>query len=224
MSEGSPTDDVPGPHGGQPIVTAGAPRGATEAVVLALHGRGATAQGIVNLLAPISRHGVTFVAPDAARSRWYPYGTTEPIERNEPHVSSALEVVEAILDYAVDTFGVARDRVVLVGFSQGACVAAEFAARDPDRYGGVAVLSGSLLDPEIDPDRYEGSLGETPVLVASGDEDPHVTAERARATAEVFRSLDGDVTERRYEGAGHEVTDDEFDVLASLLDDLIDSR
>ncbi|MBO4248850.1 alpha/beta hydrolase [Halomicrobium sp. IBSBa] len=223
MSEDRPTDDVPGPHGGRPIVTAGAPRGATEAVVLALHGRGATAQGIVALLDPISHHGVTVVAPDAHRSRWYPYAGTQPIERNEPHVSSALAVVEALLEHVVETFGVDRDHVVLVGFSQGACVAAEFAARNPDRYGGVAVLSGTLLGPTIDSSGFAGTLDGTPVLVASGDEDPHVSADRARATAEVFRSLDGDVTERRYEGVGHEVTDDEFDFLGSLLETLVDS-
>ncbi|ACV47570.1 MULTISPECIES: alpha/beta hydrolase [Halomicrobium] len=224
MSADSPTDDVPGPHGSQAIVTAGAPRGATETVVLALHGRGATAQGIVNLLDPISRHGVTFVAPDAHRSRWYPYASSQPIERNEPHFSSALGVVEVLLEHVVETFGVDRDHVVLTGFSQGACVAAEFAARNPGRYGAVAVLSGTLLGPAIDSGGYAGTLDETPVLVASGDEDPHVSADRARETADTFRSLDATVTERRYEGVGHEVTDDEFDCLGSLLDEMADDQ
>jgi phospholipase/carboxylesterase len=219
----SPTDGVDGPHGGRPIVTAGAPRGGTEAVLLALHGRGATAQGIVNLFEPVTRLGVTVVAPDAERSRWYPHTSTAPIERNEPHVSSALDVVGAVTEYAVETFGVDRDRIVLCGFSQGACLAAEYAARNPDRYGGVAVLSGTLLGSAIDAGGYEGSLEGTPVLVGSGAEDPHISRDRHLVTAEVFRSLDGDVTEHRYEGVGHEVTEDEFEYMGSLLDEMVDN-
>jgi len=218
----TPLADVPGPHGGQPIVTAGAPRGATEAAVVALHGRGATAQGIVNLLDPIARHGVTFVAPEARRSRWFPHAVTAPLDRNEPHISSGLAAVDAVVEHVVDGFGVARNHVVLAGFSQGACLAAEYAARNPDRYGGVVVLSGTLAGPTIDPGDFTGSLDETPVLLASGADDPHITAERARATADVFRSLDGDVTERRYDGVGHEVTDDEFDFTGGLLTALVD--
>jgi len=221
MTDAGPTSDVPGPHGGQPIVTAGAPRGATEAVVLALHGRGTTAQGIVNLLDPVARHGVTFVAPNAHRSRWYPHATDAPRDRNEPHRTSALAVVDALVGHVVDGFGVPRERILVVGFSQGACVGAEYVAGHPTRYGGLAVLSGSLLGPTVDCGRYRGSLDGTPVFVGSGADDPHVPADRTRATADCFRALDADVTERRYDGVGHEVTDDEFGAVEAMLDDLL---
>lgn len=215
-----PTAGVAGPHGGQPVVTAGAPRGATEAVVVALHGRGATAQGIVNLLDPVYRHGVTFLAPQAERSRWYPDDSAAPVDRNDPHVSSALGVMDALVKDAPVT----RDRVVLLGFSQGAAVAAEYAARNPARYGGVAVLSGALLGPDIDPANYAGDMAHTPVLVGCGAADTRLDHSRVRDTAAVFRSLGGDVTERVYEGVGHEVTDDEFAFVGAVLDGLIDAR
>lgn len=221
--DSSPTANVAGPHGGQPVVTAGAPRGATEAVVVCLHGRGATAQGIVNLLDPVYRHGVAFVAPQADRSRWYPHAATAPLERNEPHVSSALAIVDAVAEDAIAGFDVPRDRVVLLGFSQGACVVAEYAARHPDRHG-VVVLSGTLLGPAVDPDRYGGSLDGAPVFVGCGADDPHVSVERAGDTADVFRSLDGDVTERIYDGVGHEVTDDEFAYVDGLLARLVEGE
>lgn len=218
----TPLADVPGVHGGQPVVTAGAPRSATEAVVVCLHGRGATAQGVVNLFDPVYRHGVTFVAPQADRSRWYPFATTAPRDRNEPHLTSALAAVDALVEDAVANLEVSRDRVVLLGFSQGACVVAEYAAR---RSAGqpVVALSGTLVGPTVDPDCrcYGGDLDGAPVFLGCGTADPRVSAERVRATADVFRSLGGDVTVRVYEGVGHEVTDDEFEYVDGLLAGLV---
>ncbi|MCD2200773.1 alpha/beta fold hydrolase [Halobacterium sp. KA-4] len=208
------------PHADQPVVTAGAPASVADAVVVLLHGRGATAQGVVNLAEPLYRHGVTFVAPDAARSRWYPYSSFAPIERNEPHVSSALTAVDRVLA-DVREWGVPIEDVVLFGFSQGAFLASEYAARNPRRYGGVAALSGGLLGAEVDPSDYRGSLDGAPVFLGVGDDDPNVPVERVHETAAVFCELDGDVTQRVYEGVGHEVTDDEFTVVGSWLDGIV---
>ena len=210
------------PHAGGPLVTAGAPAGATEVAVVLLHGRGATADGIVRLAEPLYRHGVTFYAPDADRSRWYPHSFLAPVERNEPHLSSALRRVGAVVEAATDV--VTPERVVVGGFSQGACLAAEFAARRPRRYGGVFVLSGGLLGPA---DRFgervsnEGSLAGTPVFIGCGDADEGVPVERVHRTADVLRGLDGDVTERIYAGLGHEVNDEEFGFLGRLVEDLL---
>lgn len=211
------------PHADQPVVTAGAPTGATEAVVVLLHGRGARAQGIVNLAEPLYRHGVTFVAPQAARSRWFPYSPFEPVERNEPHVSSALRAVDSVLDDVQD-WGVSLDQVVLLGFSQGACVVSEYAARNTRRYGGVAALSGGLLGPPGTAWAFEGSLDGAPVFFGVGTEDDRVPAERIEETAGEFRALGGNVTQRVYEGAGHEVTDGEFAAVNKMLDDAMAGR
>jgi phospholipase/carboxylesterase len=226
------TDDRPGsrghdadadPHADGPLVTAGAPAGATEVAVVLLHGRGATADGVVRLAEPLYRHGATFYAPGADRSRWYPYSSLAPVEHNEPHLSSALRRVGSVVERAAAT--VPRERVVVGGFSQGASLAAEFAARHPRRYGGVFVLSGGLVGPAewLDGRAYDGSLEGTPVFLGCGDADEYVPVERVHRTAEAFRSLDADVTERVYPGVGHEVTDDEFEVVGALLEDLIGS-
>ena len=212
---------VPGPHDPDSVVTAGAPRGATRAAVVCLHGRGATPQGMINLLDPVYRHGVTFVAPAADRGRWFPRGTDAPLERNEPHLSSALGVVDATVERCVTDFGVPHDRVVLLGFSQGACVVAEYAAREPSP-SPVVVLSGTLVGPIVDAGRYAGNLDGAPALVGCGADDSRVDADRVRDTAAVLRSLGGDVTERVYDGVGHEVTDDEFEYVDALLGRLVE--
>jgi phospholipase/carboxylesterase len=203
-------------HAGQGVVSAGAPRGAAEAIVVALHGRGATAQGVVNLAGPLAHHGVTVVAPEAERSRWFPYATSGPIERNEPHVSSAVRAVDRVLD-DVAAWGIEPERVVFFGFSQGASLACEYVARHPQRYGGVAAFSGGLLGPDVADREFEGSLDETPVLLGWGDEDDRAGADGILATATVFRELGASVTEREYEGVGHAVTDGALDAAADLV-------
>lgn len=215
----------PDPHADGPLVTAGAPVEATEVAVVLLHGRGATAEGIVRLAEPLYRHGVTFYAPGAARSRWYPYSFLAPVERNEPHFSSALRRVEAVVETAAGV--VPAERVVVGGFSQGACLAAEFAVRRPRRYGGVFALGGGLLGSadrlaEL-PREGSGSLAGTPVFLGCGDADEYVPTERVHRTAAVLRALDGDATERVYEGLAHEVNDDEFRVVGERLDRLLAS-
>lgn len=204
------------PHAGQGMVSAGAPRGASRAALVALHGRGATAQGVVNLTQPLHRHGLTVVAPEAARSRWFPYAASEPVERNEPHLSSALDAVDRTIA-TVREWGIPPECVVLFGFSQGATLAGAYAVRHPRRFGGLALLSGGL--PE-DPSESEGDgdLAGTPTLVSYGADDPHLDDERASATASVLRNLGGDVTVRREDGVGHEVTDAAFEAVGDLVD------
>lgn len=217
---GTLPDDLPGPHAGQPVVTAGAPRGAAGAAVVCLHGRGATAQGAINLYEPIARHGVAFVAPQGARSRWFPHAADAPRERNEPHLSSALSALEAVLDRTRSALDLPPEAVVVTGFSQGAAVVAEYAAGTGGRHPS-ALLSGGLVGPTVDPASYDGDLDGATALVAGGADDDRVPIERVRATAGVLRALGADVTEREYEGVGHEVTDDEFDWLNDLLADLL---
>ncbi len=219
---GGEGDDDRDPHAGRPVVTAGAPADAAEVAVVCLHGRGATAQGIVALADEFYRHGVALLAPQAERNRWYPRSFLAPVERNEPHLSSALRAVHRVVEDAVG-MGVPFDRVVPFGFSQGACLAAEYAARTPRRYGGVVALSGGLIGPPGGLREYHGSLDGTPVFLGCGDADEHIPVERVRETAAAFRDLDADVTERIYEGFEHGVNDDEIEFTRSLIDGLLDA-
>ncbi|MFP8954442.1 alpha/beta hydrolase [Natrialbaceae archaeon A-arb3/5] len=219
---GRSMESVSGPHRGQPLLTSGAPAQAADAALVLCHGRGATAQGVVNLFDPVYRHGVAFVAPQADRSRWFPRPATAPRTENEPWLTSAVECVEAALETARSA-GVPPETTVLAGFSQGACVVAEFVRRSPARYGGLALLSGHLPgQPDATDDRSrQGSLDGTPVLVGCGRDDDRIDLDRVADTAELFERAGGDVDERYYPDTGHEVTDDEFDAIRSLLADAL---
>ncbi|QCS43834.1 alpha/beta hydrolase [Natrinema versiforme] len=215
-------DAVSGPHAGRPLLTAGAPALAAEAALVCCHGRGATAQGVINLMKPVAQHGVAVLAPHAERSRWYPKPSTAPRTDNEPWLTSSVDCVSAALEQA-RTIDIPPERTVIAGFSQGACVAAEFVRRSPARYGGLAALSGLLpgLTEELRSTAIDGSLEGTPVLVGYGADDPHVDRERVAETVRVFERADAAVDERRYPETGHEVTDDEFDAIGAMLEALL---
>ena len=215
-----PTIGGDGPHAGQPILTAGAPKGAADAAMVLLHGRGATANGILDLGDELDRSGVSFVAPQAARSTWYPHSFMAPPERNQPKLDSALRAVGDAVEVAKNA-GVPRERVVVLGFSQGGCLGSEWAIRNPAHYGGVIALSGGLVGPNGTTWPENGTFDGTPVFFGCDDEDPHVPAERVRESATAYRERGADVTERLYEGLGHTINDDEVVWVRSLLDALL---
>lgn len=205
-----------GPHQGEQLVTAGTPLEEANAALVLVHGRGATARSIVQMGEEVHRDGVALLAPQAARNTWYPDSFLAPVERNEPGRRSGLQAVEDAVGTAVGA-GIDRERVVLLGFSQGACLASEFVARNPRRYGGLVALSGGLIGETVDPESYTGDLEGTPAFVGCSDVDPHIPIERVHATTEAFERLGGDVDERIYEGMGHGVNDDELDAVAELV-------
>ncbi|MXV63439.1 phospholipase [Natronorubrum sp. JWXQ-INN-674] len=214
---------VSGPHAGQPLVAAGAPALGADAALILCHGRGATAQGVINLLEPTYRHGLAVLAPQAERSRWYPRPATAPRETNEPWLSSSVDCVDAALERA-RAIDVPPERTVIGGFSQGACVAAEFVRRNPTRYGGLVVLSGTLpgSPEELGSTAIDGSLAGTPVLIGYGADDPHVDHERVTETARVLEDAAAAVDERRYPETGHEVTDDEFEAVGAMVERVLE--
>ena len=197
------------PHLGQPVRAAGAPLVDAGVAIVMAHGRGATAGSILTLAPALAAPGVAFLAPQAAGGTWYPNSFMAPIELNEPGITSGMHSIERLLEQ-VGAAGIPLDRTLLLGFSQGACLTIEFAARHARRYGGVACLSGGLIGPVGTPRDYAGSLAGTPVFLGCGDVDPHVPAARVRESAEVLRRLGGDVTMRLYPGMGHLVNDDEI--------------
>ena len=210
------SDDV---HADQPIRTAGAPLDEADAAVLLFHGRGATAQSVLSFAEEFDHDGVAYLAPQAARNTWYPQSFMAPTEQNEPWLTSALDRVErAVAD--VEDAGVPAENTLLLGFSQGACLASESVARNARRYGGLAALSGGLIGPEGTPRAYEGSLDGPPVFVGCSARDPHIPLERVHETAEVLEDLGADVDERVYEGMGHTVNEDELDAVDELVGDL----
>ena len=207
---------VSDPHSGQPLLAAGAPLSSAKRAVILVHGRGAGAADILGLAGRFDFPEVAYLAPQAANSVWYPHRFMEPTERNEPWLSSALAVLQRLVGELVEA-GIEPERVLLLGFSQGACLASEYAARNPRRYMGIAALSGGLIGDRVDVDRTSGSLDGTPALFGCSDVDPHIPLARVKASAEVYRGLGAVVSERIYPGMGHTVNEDEIAWVRKLI-------
>lgn len=210
------------PHGEQRVVLAGASLDGAEGAVIALHGRGAGAEDIVALAMEVVPPGVAIVAPQAAGNTWYPYRFLEPMERNEPYLSSALRRVDDLIA-ELGARGFSSERIGLLGFSQGACLALEATARQPRRYAGVIGFSGGLIGPPGTRFDYEGSLVGTPVFIGSSDVDPHIPKERVEESAAALRRLGADVDARLYPGMGHTVNGDELTAARRILDEAFSS-
>jgi phospholipase/carboxylesterase len=211
-----------GPHQDQPTATAGQSLSEATAAVVLVHGRGATAQSILAMAGEFDHDGVAYLAPQAARREWYPNSFLAPVEQNEPGRTSGLERLDRLIQEAAGA-GIGASRVVLVGFSQGACLASEYLARNPERYGGLAALSGGLIGETIDPDSYRGSLDGTPAFLGCSDSDPHIPERRVNETADVLDSLGATVDVRIYEGMGHTVNADELAAVSNIVGATLDS-
>lgn len=206
-----------GLHSGQPIAAAGVPLGEGDAVMIMVHGRNAGPRNILDLVPRLEHPSWTYLAPAAANHTWYPHSFMAPIEQNEPWLSSALDALQQLVA-GVTTRGIRADHIVLLGFSQGACLTAEFCASHPDRYGGVIIFSGGLVGPPGTTWSGEGRFDGTPVFLGCSDLDPHVPKARVDESAAVFTRMGADVTQRIYPGMGHLVNDDEIEVAREVMD------
>jgi predicted esterase len=204
------------PHGAQKALWRGPEPAAARLAVILVHGRGGSAGEMLNLANELAIPDVTWVAPQAAGNTWYPYSFLAPIEQNEPGLSSALRVLGSLLKELASA-GIPAERVGVLGFSQGACLALEFAARTATRYAAVAGLSGGLIGPPGTPRDYKGSLAGTPVFLGCSDIDAHIPVERVRESAAVFRTLNAQVDERIYPRMGHTINEDELEAVRKLL-------
>jgi predicted esterase len=211
---------IPDPHRDIAVAAAGRPLETAAAVAILLHGRGATAESILDLARALGQDRFAYLAPEAAGNTWYPYSFLVPIERNEPWLSSAIARLARLVG-ELESHGFGGDRVLILGFSQGACLSVEFAARHARRYGGIAGLSGGLIGPPGTPRDYPGSLGGTPVFLGCSDRDPHVPLERVEESATVLERMGARVTTRIYPRMGHTVNADEITVVSAMMADLL---
>jgi predicted esterase len=188
--------------------------------VILIHGRGASAAGMLELARALYQPGFAYLAPQAANHTWYPYSFLAPIERNEPWLSSALQAIADLLAQT-EAAGIPVERTVLAGFSQGACLAAEFVARNARRYGGLLIFSGGLIGPPGTPRDYPGSLAGTPAFIGCSDSDPHIPLERVRETTATLERLGARVSETIYPNLGHTITQDQVDRAMEILREVI---
>jgi len=213
--------NMTGPHEGQPLLTAGESLDRATAAMVMVHGRGAAAEDILALAAEMNQSGFVYLAPQAAQNSWYPNSFLAPIQSNEPGLSSGLAVIASILAQLAEA-GISAERTMLLGFSQGACLSLEFAARNAQRYGGLVGLSGGLIGPDGTPRKYAGSLEETPVFLGCSDADFHIPKERVEHSAEVLQRLGGNVTKRLYPRMGHTVIRDEVRFVHGMMAELVE--
>jgi predicted esterase len=204
------------PHAGQPVLQRGPSIKDARLVVILVHGRGGSAEDILALSAELQTTDVAYLAPQAAGRTWYPYSFLAPLEQNEPGLTSALALLGELID-RLDADNVRAEHVGLLGFSQGACLSLEFAARHARRYAAIAGLSGGLIGPAGTPRDYAGSFAATPVFLGCSDIDPHIPVERVHETAAVYRQLGASVDERIYPRMGHTINTDELVALRALF-------
>jgi phospholipase/carboxylesterase len=197
-------------------VRAGAPLQRARSAMILLHGRGASAEDMLSLADAFAQPDIAYVAPQAPGHTWYPYSFLAPVVQNEPALSRALGIVGNVLDGLVGN-GFAPERVVLLGFSQGGCLALEYAARNARRYAAIVGLSAGLIGQENTPRDYAGSLAGTPVFLGCSDVDGHIPLWRVHESTKVMRALGGKVTERIYPGMGHTINDDELETVRHML-------
>lgn len=209
------------PHGQAQVLQYGAPLESATAVVVLIHGRGATAQSILQL-APSLVEGldiaqnVAFLAPQATGNTWYPYRFVAPIQDNEPWLSSALGVIDQVID-AVASAGLEPKAVMVAGFSQGACLSLEYAARGSRPIGAVAGFSGGLIGPPDQARPPMTDVQDLPVFIGSGTVDDHVSPDLVRQSARRFEEAGARVDLRIYEGMTHTINDDEVQAVREMI-------
>jgi predicted esterase len=199
-----------------PVARAGLPLGEAKTAMILVHGRGATAHSILELGPFLMRDDMAVLAPQAAGGTWYPYSFLERMELNEPGISSGMAVLRGLLA-EIEEAGVPAERVVIGGFSQGACLASEFVARHARRYGGLLGFSGGLIGPPGTARDYAGRLDGMPVFLGCSDVDPHIPLSRVQETTEVLRRMGAQVTERIYRNMGHTIVEDEIEAARGIV-------
>lgn len=206
------------PHRGGPVRQFGMPLANASGAVILLHGRGGSAEDMLTLASDLFLPQLTYLAPQAVGNCWYPNSFLAPVALNEPWLASALRKVETTLQMANDA-GISADRIVIGGFSQGACLATEFVASRPRRYGGLIAFSGGLIGPPGADLAHEGDLAGTPAFFSAGDPDPHVPWQRVEQSSRIFAEMGAAVTFRRYANRLHTISNEEIDLARRLLHD-----
>jgi predicted esterase len=209
------------PHDGQPVLHYGAPIESARLAAIFTHGRGASAEDMLGLAPELAADDIAYVAAQAADHTWYPYSFLSPIPKNEPGLTSALGVLTKLVTNLGER-GYGPERIVLLGFSQGACLTLEFAARNPRRYAAIVGFSGGLIGPPGTPRDYPGSLAGTPIFLGCSDIDPHIPLERVHESSEVLRRMGALVDERIYKGMGHTINADELGAVRRLVGRVVD--
>lgn len=193
------------------IITAGTPLEQASRALIMVHGRGGSAEDILTLAPMLAVGDFALLAPQANGNSWYPHSFLMPQEDNEPWLSSALDVLAATVQDIVDA-GISHHNICFTGFSQGACLTLEFAARHALRYGGIVAFTGGLIGDHVHRSNYTGNFGQTPVFIGSSDPDMHVPVKRVHETETVYQDLNANIFIKIYPNMGHTISTDEINI------------
>jgi phospholipase/carboxylesterase len=198
------------------IITAGTPLDKAKGALVMLHGRGGTADNIISLAGEFNIEDMAIVAPQASNHSWYPYSFMVPVAQNQPALDSALQIIGELVDDLIAK-GIPAEHIYFAGFSQGACLTLEYVARNAKRFGGVIAFTGGLIGKELATENYKGDFNNTPMLITTGDPDPHVPLSRVEESAAILKNLNADVTVKVYKGRPHTITGDEIELANQLI-------
>ncbi|MBB6612633.1 dienelactone hydrolase family protein [Pontibacter sp. Tf4] len=198
------------------VITRGKPLSETGKALILVHGRGASAQSILDLANHLPVQDFTLYAPQATNHSWYPYSFMAPEEQNQPALDSALELLDGVVKIILEQ-GIKSEDIYLGGFSQGACLTSEYATRNARKYGGLLLFTGGLIGQQLVTDRYKGNFDGTPVLLTTGDPDPHVPVSRVDETAKTMEKLGAIVTKKIYPGRPHTILQEELGLAGKIL-------
>ena len=193
------------------IITVGTPIEQAKKALIMLHGRGASANSIMSLSSRLTLPETAIIAPQATQHSWYPYSFMAPVENNEPALSSALMVIDEIVNDILKQ-GIAKKDIYFLGFSQGACLTLEYVARHGDTYGGVIAFTGGLIGEELNTKNYSGDFSGTPISITTGDPDPHVPLSRVEESVAQLKKMNANVVLKVYKGRPHTITEEELEL------------
>lgn len=198
------------------IITNGLPLNEAKKALIMLHGRGAGAHDILSISRHLDVDHFALVAPQAENRTWYPYSFLVPIEENEPSFSKSLDAIHQVV-VAIQQNGIEKENIYFLGFSQGACLALEFTARNAAKYGGVVAFTGGLIGDKVYEEHYSGNFENTPIFIGTSDPDFHVPVERVNETAALLEKMGASVTKKIYDNMGHTISQDEVDLANELV-------
>ncbi len=205
------------PHEASPVYTAGAKLEDAKAAMILVHGRGASAQDILSLSAPLNFPGVAYFAPEAEGFIWYPNRLIAPVESNEPYLSAAIAKIDGLVKH-IEASGIPVEKIFIGGFSQGASLSSEYVIRNPRSYGGLLIFSGGYIWQSGKPREATGNLHGMPVFNGCSNVDPFIPLERVKETSALLTSLGAEVTERVYPNMDHTIIDEELELARDLIE------
>ena len=200
----------------QQVISEGRPLTETKKALIMIHGRGASAESILSLADHLPVTDFTLFAPQATNHSWYPYSFMAPVAQNQPALDSALAQLKSLVNSILNQ-GISSEQIYLLGFSQGACLTAEFATRHAQKFGGLIIFTGSLVGQQLNTQSYQGSFVGTPVLLTTGDPDPHVPVSRVEETEKIMQGMGAIITKRIYKGRPHTILPEEISLAHEIL-------